>query len=183
VAGRPAPVPEPQELARLVGEKAAGLFAAGAMLCAPAALVALNQGLGGPLERRQAQAVASALPEGMGGAGCTCGALAGAQMGLGLFTGGAGVRWRRLAPRARALHDAFRAEFGSTCCRVLSKKVAHDPRLHLEHCLGLTGYAARRAAALALEARPELAARADAAWLSRPESRVACALRRLAGVA
>jgi C_GCAxxG_C_C family probable redox protein len=153
------------------------------MLCAPAVLVALNRGLGGPLESGQAQAVASALPEGMGGAGCTCGALSGAQLGLGLFLGGPGSRWRKMAPPARSLHDAFRAEFGATCCRVLSKKVAHDPGLHLERCVGLTAAAAERAAAVILAQRPELAARADRAWLAKGEGRWAAAWRKMVGAA
>ncbi len=176
------PAPDRAELLELIQAKAVGLFQSGALLCAPAVLVTLNRSLGGELTDRQARSVASALAEGMGGAGCTCGALSGAELAVGLFLGQR-ASWRRLAPPARQVHDSFKARFGSTCCRVLSHKVRHDPKLHLAHCLELTGAAAALAAEVILAARPGLAAGADLDFLRQGSSRLASGVKRLLGAA
>lgn len=171
---------EHAELLELIQDKAANLFDSGEMLCAPAVLVTLNRVLGGGLEDRQAKALAAALPVGMGGAGCTCGALSGAQLALGLFLGHK-TPWRKMAPSSQEMHDLFKERFASTCCRVLSKKVKHDPKAHKAYCVQLTGQAASMAAQIILTAKPELAGSADLAFLSKRTSRLAAGVKKLVG--
>ncbi len=156
---QPAPAAEAAgagDLCRRVEQAAQSLF--DSLLCAPAVLVSLNRILGGGAEEKTLRRLAAALPEGLGGAGCLCGALGGAQLGLGLFLGDGLRPWNRLSPLSRSLHDQFRREHGSTCCRVLTKKVRHRPRAHLRQCAHLTGRAAALAAAIILEQRPRLLA-------------------------
>ncbi|KMY68703.1 hypothetical protein AAU61_03545 [Desulfocarbo indianensis] len=176
----PSPAPKHAELLEAIRDKAANLFESGALLCAPAVLVTLNHALGGGLSHQQAKAVAAALPEGMGGAGCSCGALSGAQVAVGLFLGGK-LPWRKMAPPAREMHDQFKGHFGSTCCRVLSKKVKHDPKAHFAQCTGITGEAAAQAAQIILEAKPELAKKADWDFLRKRTSRLAAGVKKLVG--
>jgi C_GCAxxG_C_C family probable redox protein len=142
------------EICRQAGEEAKGLMLSGGLYCAPAVLAVLNRRLGGGLDDDLVRRLTAGLPEGMG-SGCTCGALSGAQVALGLFLGGRGFD-RAMAASARALHDAFKAAHGSTCCRVLTRK-AKGRREKKEHCAALTGHAAELACRLALKARPELA--------------------------
>ncbi len=68
----------------------------------------------------------SAYVEGLSGSGCVCGALAGAVFILSTMGG-------RLSPEepvnklknaVRILHDDFRKEFSSACCRVITSKSA-----------------------------------------------------------
>ncbi len=178
---QPAPSQDHAQLLELIRGKAANLFASGELLCAPAVLVTLNSALQGGLSDKQAKALAAALPEGMGGAGCTCGALSGAQLALGLFLGGK-ASWRKMAPMARELHDLFKQSFGSTCCRVLSKKVHHDPKAHLAHCTSLTGEAAAQAAQVILAVKPELAREVGMNCLCKRTNRLAAGVRKLVGV-
>jgi C_GCAxxG_C_C family probable redox protein len=198
------PADQIEELSRLIGRKAHGLFASGKMLCSPAVLAALNQGLGGGLDPELLLRLSGGLTQGLGGAGCLCGALSAATLALGLFLGNgkkSGRGARRLSSAAKELHDQFKAAqglgfqmvspeapvtgqaalspdplrrrrpAGSTCCRVLTKKVKHDPKLHTAQCAALSGQAAEIAARLILTQRPELAPRADLNYLSAPEPR------------
>lgn len=153
---RPEPqLPEELEaVCRQVGEQARELMSAGRLYCAPAVLTALNQRLGGELSEELIQRLSAGLPEGMG-SGCTCGALSGGQLALGLFLGQSGFGGA-MAKAARALHDDFKTQAGSTCCRVLTKK-AKGRRARADHCAYLTGLAAELACRQVLAARPELA--------------------------
>lgn len=155
-----------------IGQAARGLFLSRKHLCAEAVLLALNRELDGGLSDAQAAALASGLPLGLGGAGCLCGAVSGAALALGLFLAGPGGRlYRRDVRRAsRELHRLFSEAHGSTCCRVLTKKLKDDRQAHFRQCADLTGFAAREAARLILERRPELAGQipsAPASWLGR----------------
>jgi len=163
-------IADSQEISRLVGAKAQELFFNGRMLCAPAVLTALNRGLGGGLDQALVNNLTAGLVEGLGGAGCLCGAVSGACLGLGLFLGAGkdgGRASRRVAAAGKELHDAFKAERGSTCCRVLSKKVKHDKKAHFAQCAELSGLAAELACRSLLAQRPELAQTADLVYLRR----------------
>ncbi len=148
-----------EALAKSVGERAENLYLTHQLLCSEAVLSVVNHGLGGGVSDDVAIRMASALPVGIGNSGCTCGALSGAVLALGLFLGrdrpGASDRKGALSS-ANVLHDRFKQLFGSSCCRVLSKDVKHDPRRHFKHCAKLTAQAAELAALIILEKRPEL---------------------------
>lgn len=100
-----------------------------------------------------AVAMSSAFRGGMGGAGCTCGALAAGQMVLGAFFGyhgnAAGEQNPDAVKKARALynemHDRFREMNKATCCRVLTKGMEHNSDERKAQCARLV----RTAAAIA----------------------------------
>ena len=166
----------------LVESRAQNLFTTRQLYCAEAVLLVLNRGLNGGLSEETAIRLASAMTDGLGGAGCLCGALGGGVLALGLFLGrdSAGGKDRYHAQQAsRALHDLFRDMFGSTCCRVLSKKTKKGSRSHFEHCKEVTGTGARLAAQVILDRRPELAKNADHVYLEHVDSKIGTNLKRV----
>jgi C_GCAxxG_C_C family probable redox protein len=162
------------EVTALIGERARNLFLSRQLYCSEAVLVTLNHGLGGGLEKYQALALAAPFSEGVGKNGCMCGALGGALMALGLFIGGTSpVRRRATVQRASGhLLKKFKVRFGSSCCRVLSKKSAVSSASHFDHCAELTAQAASLAAEVIFAHRPELVKGVDFRFLNTRDSAV-----------
>lgn len=174
--------PKTETLIAGIADRARNLYLTRQMLCTEAVVTALNQGLKGGLTDAQATAMSAPFCIALGESGCLCGALSGAVMAAGLLIGKDGASRHRKSMRdsARRLHDQFKATHGATCCRVLSRKVKHDKKVHFEHCAGLTAQAAEMAARLVLEKRPELANQADHAFINRRQSAVGAMVSRLA---
>ena len=88
-------------------------------------------------------ATASGFPVGMGGGGCTCGAVAGGVMALGLVFGRTKpeekVQSAECMKYARELHDRFRKENKAICCRILTNNMLEDSSEHKKQCAELTG--------------------------------------------
>lgn len=121
-------------------EKAEGYYRSGQFLCSEAVFLVANEYLGHPVPDEMVK-LASGFPVGMGKAGCTCGALAGGVMALGL-------RYGRTQPAAaepgmfevaKELHDRFLARRKSTCCRVLIRKLEFGCPEHIQQCIAITG--------------------------------------------
>ncbi|MPW24388.1 hypothetical protein GC105_01100 [Alkalibaculum sp. M08DMB] len=94
-------------------------------------------------------AAASGFPIGLGGSGCTCGAVVGGIMALGLFFG-------RIEPKdekvnkamalTKELHDTFKTNHKHLCCRLLTKGMELGAPNHMKKCISLTGDVAIEAA-------------------------------------
>lgn len=87
-------------------------------------------------------AMASGFPVGMGGAGCTCGAVIGGIMAVGLFFGRTepkDEKIKRMMDLSRELHDAFRSRHKRLCCRILTKGMTLGSEKHMEQCIAFTG--------------------------------------------
>jgi C_GCAxxG_C_C family probable redox protein len=94
-------------------------------------------------------AMASGFPIGMGGAGCTCGAVNGGIMTLGLFFGRTRPKDNKVIKAmelARELHDTFRKRHRSLCCRTLTKFMILGSRKQMEQCISFTGEVAEETA-------------------------------------
>ena len=173
---------QPQRLLACIQDRAENLFLTRQLQCAEAVMVVLNQGLGGDLPMEMAVRLASALPEGLGGRGCLCGALNGGALALGLFLGRRGPGFRNGVPVRRAvglLHDRFKAVYKATCCRVLTKSLVYGSDRHFRRCARMTGHTARLAAEILLECRPELLDRADWAYLQQTDRRLTAEVKKL----
>lgn len=87
--------------------------------------------------------LASTFGGGLGRAGCSCGALTGSEMVLGMIVGRDSVSddLNRVYHLSGELHDRFKEKFGSTCCRVLNKE-DYQSQDHFRRCLKITGGAA-----------------------------------------
>ncbi|EPR35432.1 C_GCAxxG_C_C family protein [Alkalidesulfovibrio alkalitolerans DSM 16529] len=166
--------------AAAVRERARNLYESRRMLCAEAVLAAVNEGFDCGLSEEQAVALTAALPVGLGGSGCLCGAVSGGAVALGLLL----AREPRCLSRAEIrkasarLHDDFKKAYGSTCCRVLCKKVKDDRKAHFAQCANLTAVAAGAAVSLAIELRPELGEAAVQRPLAR-DNRLTALVKRL----
>ncbi len=121
---------------------------------------------------------------GLGDSGCLCGALSGGVLSLGLIlsNGKCARRRRKIRAASNRLHDWFKGSYNSTCCRVLSKKVKHDPKQHFVQCASFTAETAEMTARVILEARPELVDQAGADYIPRRESATCGALKRIMNV-
>ncbi len=164
--------------------KAENLYNSHRFLCSEAIIVALNGALDGGLTEEQAVGIAAGLPVGIGNSGCTCGALSGGVLSLGLFLGRdtSGKVRKEVREASGLLHQEFKEVFHSTCCRVLTRQVKDKPDEHFRQCARLTGCGAEMAARLILERRPEFTRTVNHRFLSRRISRIGAFLRNLSGM-
>lgn len=175
-----AKAPTKDQLIDLIRKRTANLFRTHQLWCSEAVLSVLNRGLGGDLPNDLAIRLGSGLGEGLGGSGCTCGALTGGAMAIGLFCGAAGTglhRSRSARSLTRKLHDQFKSCFGSTCCRVLTRGLVQGSDAHFDQCAEHSAQAAALAAALILEVQPERITQADLAYLNQKDSRLKARLK------
>jgi C_GCAxxG_C_C family probable redox protein len=124
------------------------LYRSGQFLCSEAIVYAFNEALGRPFPKEVVK-LASAFPVGMGvlgTGGCSCGALSGGMMVLGMVYGRCepGSEAPDVLAKARELHDWFAAEKGSTCCRVLIRGFEFGSPEHIDQCVAFTGDVAER---------------------------------------
>ena len=120
--------------------------------CSEAIVKTINEefGLGYPEEVIK---MASGFPIGMGGSGCTCGAVVGGIMALGMVFGRTGpkdVQVKRCMALAHELHDKFRANHTVLCCRILTKDMVLGSRPHSQQCIEFTGEVAEETAKIIL---------------------------------
>ena len=134
-----------------VRAEAENLYRTGQFLCSEAIVHVFNKVLGCPMPQEVVK-LASGFPVGMGNfetGGCTCGALSGGVMVLGMMKGRANpgdeVPMDAL-DGARELHDWFLAEKGSTCCRALIRTFEFGSPEHIDQCVRFTGDVAARLA-------------------------------------
>jgi len=123
-------------------EKAEALYRQEDFLCSEAVLWVINDYLGHPLPPECVR-LASGFPVGIGGSGCTCGALTGAIMALGLKYGRTGPRQNneKIMALSKEIHNEFKEQFKSTCCRILTRDFQFGSPEHLKHCVHVTGAA------------------------------------------
>lgn len=103
-------------------------------------------------------AAASGFPVGIGGSGCSCGALTGGIMALGLFFGRTKAKDKKvnnMMALAKELHELFRKRHKSLCCRVLTTGMKLGSRKHMDQCISLTGEVAEEVAKMILREMPE----------------------------
>lgn len=86
--------------------------------------------------------MASGFPVGMGKAGCTCGAISGGIMALGMFFGRTqpkDTKVNRAMVLSKELHDNFRDKHKCLCCRILTKDMTLGSPEHMKQCIAFTG--------------------------------------------
>ncbi len=87
-------------------------------------------------------AASSGFPIGIGGSGCTCGAVVGGIMCLGLFFGrtkAGDEKVNKAMALSNELHDIFKTRHKSLCCRVLTKDMTLGSPKHMAQCISFTG--------------------------------------------
>ncbi|WP_297522250.1 C-GCAxxG-C-C family protein [uncultured Clostridium sp.] len=86
--------------------------------------------------------LASGFPVGIGGSGCTCGAVSGGVMALGMVFGRANPQDPKVMKTMKLsaeLHERFREKRKFVCCKILTKGMDFGKKEHLEQCITITG--------------------------------------------
>lgn len=94
-------------------------------------------------------ALASGFPIGIGGSGCTCGAVVGGIMAIGMFFGRTQAKDKKVAKTmalANELHNIFKERHKNLCCRILTMGMELGSPKHMEQCISFTGEIAEEAA-------------------------------------
>ena len=98
--------------------------------------------------------MASGFPVGMGGMGCTCGALTGGVMAIGLVYGrsqGKDPKVNRSMELSAKLYQIFCERHKVSCCKVLTRGMEKGSPEHMEQCIAFTGEMAYEAAKIIAE--------------------------------
>ncbi|AGG05962.1 C-GCAxxG-C-C family protein [Dehalococcoides mccartyi] len=94
-------------------------------------------------------AMASGFPIGMGNSGCSCGAIVGGIMAIGMVFGrtrGKDKKVEKTMALAHELHDFFKKKHRVLCCRILTKGMVLGSPLHMKQCIAFTGEVAEETA-------------------------------------
>jgi len=129
-------------------KKAEEYYRSGDFYCSEAIVKTIKDSFGITLSE-DVVAMASGFPVGMGGSGCTCGAVIGGIMALGIFFGRTEPkdnRVERMMKLARELHDSFQGRHRHLCCRILTKGMVLGSPEHMSQCISFTGEVARETA-------------------------------------
>jgi len=131
-------------------KRAEDLYRSGQFLCSEAVVYTFNEALDDPMPAAVVR-LASGFPVGMGAlgtGGCTCGALAGGVMVLGMVYGRSepGGEAPLVLEKAKELHDWFKSDKRSTCCRALIAGMEFGSPTHIDQCVTFTGDVAERLA-------------------------------------
>jgi len=129
-----------EEAIEIAQHQAEEMYRTGQFLCSEAVPVVANEYLGKPMPDEVVK-LASGFPVGLGFAGCVCGGLVGGVMALGLKYGRTepGSPTPGMFEASKELHDRFKSQRGSTCCRVLIRKFQLGSPEHIQQCIQITG--------------------------------------------
>ena len=93
--------------------------------------------------------MASGFPVGMDGLGCTCGALTGGVMAIGLVYGrsqGKDPKVNKAMELSAKLYQIFCERHKVSCCKVLTRGMEKGSPEHMQQCIAFTGEMAYEAA-------------------------------------
>lgn len=98
--------------------------------------------------------MASGFPVGMGGMGCTCGALTGGILVLGMIYGRKEAKdpsVNKAMELSARLYQVFCQRHKVSCCKVLTRGMEKGSPEHMEQCISFTGEMAYETAKIILE--------------------------------
>lgn len=93
--------------------------------------------------------MASGFPVGIGGEGCTCGAISGGIMFIGLIFGrkvGKDIAVNKAMELSGKLYKQFTEAHKTACCRLLTKGMTMGSEQHMAQCISFTGELAYKTA-------------------------------------
>ena len=131
-----------------IRQDAESYYRNGDFYCSEAIVKSIKDGFGLELPD-SVIAMASGFPVGMGGSGCTCGAVAGGIMAIGMVFGRQEPKDSKVTKAmqlAKELHDGFQRRHSCLCCRVLTHGMELGSPVHMEQCIAFTGEVAEETA-------------------------------------
>ncbi len=135
-----------------VRSTAEALYLSGDFYCSEAVLKAIRDAFEAPFPEEVVK-LASGFPVGIGGAGCTCGAVVGGVMALGMIFGRSAPgdrRVNRAMALAKELHDFFKSNHRTLCCRALTHGMRLGSKENRKQCTAFTGEVAEQTAKMIL---------------------------------
>lgn len=133
------------EKIRLTAEE---YYRSGDFYCSEAVVKTIKDVFGLPVSD-DVIAAASGFPLGIGGAGCICGAVSGGVIALGMVFGRDSSKDRKadkVMKLARDLHDIFKNNHKSLCCRTLNRFMIMGTSKQVKQCIAFTGEVAQEVA-------------------------------------
>ncbi len=125
----------------LVREQAEKLYRDGDFYCSEAVVKTVVEAFGGTIENN-VLAMSSGFPVGIGGAGCTCGAITGGVMALGYFFGrneAKDASVNKCMALSNELYSRFIDRNRCSCCKVLTRGMEKGSEEHMSQCVRFTG--------------------------------------------
>jgi C_GCAxxG_C_C family probable redox protein len=133
------------EKIRLTAEE---YYSSGDFYCSEAVVKTIKDAFGLPVSD-EVISMASGFPVGIGGAKCICGAVTGGVMSLGLVFGRTTPKDKKVDKAmklSRELHDIFKKNHKSLCCRTLNRYMIMGTSRQIKQCISLTGEMAEETA-------------------------------------
>nr|WP_307776496.1 C-GCAxxG-C-C family (seleno)protein [uncultured Cetobacterium sp.] len=121
-------------------EKAENYYKNGEFYCSEAVLKTLKDAFNAPYGDDIIK-LSSGFPVGMGN-GCTCGAVNGGVMAIGMFFGrdeAKSSKVKKSMELTKELQEKFTAKRKVCCCKVLTKGMELGTKQHISHCVEITG--------------------------------------------
>lgn len=131
-----------------IREKAESYYRNGDFFCSEAIVKTIKDEFELPISD-EIIAAASGFPVGVGRAGCMCGAVSGGVMALGLVFGRKEPKDPKVTKTmelTKELHEKFRNNHKSLCCRILTKGLDMGAGEHKKQCIAFTGEVAEEVA-------------------------------------
>lgn len=131
-----------------IREKAESYYRNGDFFCSEAIVKTIKDEFELPISD-DIIAAASGFPVGVGRAGCMCGAVSGGVMALGLVFGRKEPKDPKVTKTmelTKELHEKFRNNHKSLCCRILTKGLDMGAGEHKKQCIAFTGEVAEEVA-------------------------------------
>ena len=131
-----------------IKDTAEAYYRNGDFFCSEAVVKTIKDAFGIDIDDRIV-AMASGFPVGIGGSGCTCGAVNGGIMALGLMFGRTEAKDSRVDKTmvlSKELHDYFRGKNKTLCCRILTRGMTLGQEDHMKQCIRFTGEIAEQTA-------------------------------------
>jgi len=135
-----------------IRNKAEEYYRNGDFYCSEAIVKAIKDGFVLPVSD-DAISMASGFPVGIGGAGCTCGAVVGGVMAIGMLFGRSkpkDSKVNKAMELSKELHDTFQNRHKTLCCRVLTQGKELGSPEHMKQCISFTGEVAEEVAKIAI---------------------------------
>lgn len=141
----------------MIKQQAEAYYRNGDFYCSEAIVKAIRDGFELDVPDT-AIAMASGFPVGMGGAGCTCGAVSGGVMALGMVFGrtrAGDEKVNKAMQLAKELHDEFQRRHHCLCCRALTGGMELGSPKHMAQCIAFTGEVAEKTAQIIIRESSE----------------------------
>lgn len=125
---------------QLLRKQAEKYYDDGDFFCSEAVLKTIKDGFDAPYGDEIIK-LASGFPVGMGN-GCTCGAINGAVMAIGMFFGrdkAKGNEVKKAMKLTKELQVKFTKKRKVCCCKILTKGMFLGSSKHMKHCVEITG--------------------------------------------